>query len=395
MGKAGDKAAVDALIERLQSQYEAREIRTEAAKGLGLLRDTRAVEHLRCVASDTKEAREVRLASIGALGRMGDTDGLIVNLKADDIFVRRQAVEALGACRDKRAADVLHVALADNDTKVRSAAAAALGRSGAVSSCNALVPLLQDEDYEVVCAAAASLLQLGDSRGSERISESLKDDPRCFMQGKCAAIALVKIDDKRGAEYLRRHLNGIEFSERRSVVDSLRGVATPAAVSVLRDCLYDRDPAIVARAGEALKEMHGLRVRYILWRKGTFADTATVERLARDFDRLRTASVNPAGGPVISLLNKEERRIRQEAQSALSDPDERLARELVDLLGTSTIEGGPSHDEAYRRVRSIGEELNATGGVRRMQSVGYRVAALGGPGRLLESAWHGIGEWLE
>jgi hypothetical protein len=142
------------------------------------------------------------------------------------------------------------------------------------------------------------------------------------------------------------------------------------------DSQFDRDSAV-----EVLEELGGRRARFALIQ---YRLRLRRQALLGSLSNLRWRIVRP-------WRVSDPTAIQKQAQSRLARKDEDLANQLVQLLESTTRDG----DQSYERIRSVGEQINANGGLRRMQLIGYRVAALGGEGRKLEHVWDRIGEWQE
>jgi len=142
LGEIRDTRAVEPLIQALQDAYfdedffwETGEmesfspwVRNAAAEALGKIGDARAVEPLiKALKSET-----VRVNAAEALGNIGDiraVEPLIKTLKDKDQFFRRKAVEALGKIGDARAVEPLSkAALKDRDRHVQKLAQKALNK---------------------------------------------------------------------------------------------------------------------------------------------------------------------------------------------------------------------------------------------------------------------------
>jgi HEAT repeat protein len=180
------RPAVDSLIDALKHPDAL--IRQLAARGLGQIRDARAVEPL--IAS-LKGREDVRAAAATALGEIDDeraVEPLIAAVKDPGANVRAAAARALGQLGDVRAVDRLIMGLRDHESVVRGAAAVALGEIGDVKAVEPLINALHGRE-DVRAAAASALGQIGDPRAVEPLIAALKDLRLCVA----AAEALVKI----------------------------------------------------------------------------------------------------------------------------------------------------------------------------------------------------------
>jgi hypothetical protein len=125
LGKIGDTRAVEPLITALGDEGEI--VRWNTAQALGEIGDTRAMEPLITALGD--EAGFVRMDAAIALGEIGDkraVEPLIAALGGEDDSVRREAARALGEICDHRAIPALKKATVDSDEDVRIGARRAL-----------------------------------------------------------------------------------------------------------------------------------------------------------------------------------------------------------------------------------------------------------------------------
>ncbi len=102
LGRLGDRAAVPALIDVVESNDVDREHRIEAIRLLGLLRDPRAVEPLVDLLDDVR----LRTRASMALGRIGDRSAfepLVGQLQSEHGSARESGARGLGQLGDSRA----------------------------------------------------------------------------------------------------------------------------------------------------------------------------------------------------------------------------------------------------------------------------------------------------
>ena len=147
-----DKRAVNPLIVALKDKDV--KIRQFAAEALGEIKDNRAVEPLiailkdknrtvltrkvwsfdiqgKRVAKHEKTLEGAQTAAAKALGKIKDSralESLISALKNEDTELKKEAAEALGNMEDKQAIEPLIIALKDGDYAVRRTIAEALGK---------------------------------------------------------------------------------------------------------------------------------------------------------------------------------------------------------------------------------------------------------------------------
>lgn len=136
--------------------------RTNAAWGLGAMRNRQAVPLLSRALRDTESAVRARGAwALGALDAKEAVPALVEALKDTDAGVREQVAWALGAIGDRRAVDGLIGALNDSAAGVRKQAAWALGALGDSRAVSALTKSLKDPDAGVRKQAAWALGAIG------------------------------------------------------------------------------------------------------------------------------------------------------------------------------------------------------------------------------------------
>jgi Arc/MetJ family transcription regulator len=128
------------------------------------------------------EDNGVRRDAAKALGEMGDSRALepliLVLLEDDDKYVRADVARALGVLGDTGAVEPLMQALLeDEDSSVRDNAAEALGVLGDSRAVEPLIQaLLEDEESSVRIEAAKALGEIGDNRAVEALTQALEDE---------------------------------------------------------------------------------------------------------------------------------------------------------------------------------------------------------------------------
>ncbi|MGW8181483.1 MAG: HEAT repeat domain-containing protein, partial [bacterium] len=120
------------------------------------------------ISSPAKEATEA-LSKIGSLS----VEPLIAVLKDNNVSARRNAVEALGKIKDKRAVEPLIAALNDEDTDVRLSSIEVLGEMGDKRAIPSLTNALQDRRSKVQKSAQESLQKILEVMKNDRAIESL------------------------------------------------------------------------------------------------------------------------------------------------------------------------------------------------------------------------------
>lgn len=100
-------------------------VRLHAVKALGDTGDFRAVQPLIAILGD-KDCGHTAANALAKIGKRA-VEPLIISLKDENPFARRNAADALGKIKDARAVNPLINALKDNDLIVRRNSARALG----------------------------------------------------------------------------------------------------------------------------------------------------------------------------------------------------------------------------------------------------------------------------
>ena len=213
LGKIGDIRAVEPLIVALKDNNEF--VRKYAAEALGKIGDVRAIEPLIVVL--IQGDRFDRLDAVEALDNLNwepQTDyqkaiylitkwqwqecvkmgveavePLIVVLKENDKYVRKNAAETLGKIGDVRAVGPLINTLEDNNKDVRENVLVALSRIGDVRAIEPLIDALEDNNEDIRMYAAEALGKMGDVRAIPGLVFALRD----WYTGRKAADALNKL----------------------------------------------------------------------------------------------------------------------------------------------------------------------------------------------------------
>lgn len=173
--------AVEPLIAVVKDSSVGWFSRGHAARALGRIGDSRAVEPL--IAALTDENSSVRRHAASALGHIGDTvavEPLISALEDADSNVRLSAVTALGSIGDARAVDPLIFGLKDKKYYVRRNAAIALGEIGNPRAVKPLISALtmKDESMQVRTYVAEALGKIGDARAVQSLITTMKTAKR-------------------------------------------------------------------------------------------------------------------------------------------------------------------------------------------------------------------------
>jgi HEAT repeat protein len=168
-------------------------VRVNAAKALGLLRDTESVRAL-VEASDDPE-QQVRQAVVLALGDLQSSDGipaLIKSLRDEDWFVRAEAATALGKVGNVNSVPLLFPLLNDKDTYVRNSARKALIELATPENESAYLEALRSEDPLTARMGAIALAHIGNTAGLSILLEELETPSTSDTIKVIEAIVLLK-----------------------------------------------------------------------------------------------------------------------------------------------------------------------------------------------------------
>ena len=197
LGKMGDPAAVDRLLEALANDRSAL-VRAAAAGAVGELRESRGGEPLVVALDDP--APEVRQAAALALAQLkwgAAGSALARRLEVDrDGQVRELAAYALGEVGGTQWVAPLAWALVkDASSRVRLNAAEALGKVGAQGALDVLIAALADPDVHVRQAVVVALGRLGDARAVGPLEELLERSTKSGPEQLTARVwqALLKL----------------------------------------------------------------------------------------------------------------------------------------------------------------------------------------------------------
>ncbi|HUZ98341.1 MAG TPA: HEAT repeat domain-containing protein [Gaiellaceae bacterium] len=188
LGAMGSEQAIGALRDALGDG--SRDVRTAAARSLGRLRASAAVEDLVrvFVTADVAHGvageallglgsaalpalralthhgdpglREAAVELLGLLGEPADSPLLVARLRDSAAEVRASAARALGRLAAEDAAAAVRGALDDRIPFVRAAAARALGEIGGRDAAPALLALARSDHYDAAQSAARALARV-------------------------------------------------------------------------------------------------------------------------------------------------------------------------------------------------------------------------------------------
>jgi len=177
LGRLKDHEAVPGLCAALQY---APELRNAAARALGEIGDTGAVEALIQLlrSAGPTGTLQCRLGVLGALGRIKDAaaiPALCAALHDENPAIQDSAAQALGEIGGSEVVSALAEALSFPDEQVALRAAMALGRIRHPSALQALSKALASGRIELRASATQALAEIGDAAAVEELCRALRD----------------------------------------------------------------------------------------------------------------------------------------------------------------------------------------------------------------------------
>ncbi|MBI5631953.1 MAG: HEAT repeat domain-containing protein [Nitrospirae bacterium] len=303
LGKSGDSAAIDILIEALKNKnpqfsFEAakalgsltgwnliepravqaliaavREKNSAAAEALGSMSSPQAIKII-CEALQDKNP-EVRAAAANALNYMAAVakgnsemvDPLIEALSDDDPNVRMSAAEALGHLADPRATKALDRATADKNPDVAYRAVFALGKLKSPQDMDSMIAALKHKDPRVRQSAIFSLQNMNDQRAVEPLIAALQDENWYIRMRVASSFMFIK--DPRAVEPLIKALHDPYYNVAEVAARTLGELKDPRAIDPLIELLKENNPSLRMKYADALSQITGKNFgdNYDKWKK--------------------------------------------------------------------------------------------------------------------------------
>ena len=312
--RINDPRAGSVLLALLQG--EGVYTRAFAARGLGVVKESRAVTPLIAVLANEKESVPVRVEAARAVADLGAAAAVeplikIVASTSADPNLRLEAVTALGQLRAASAVELFIELMTEAWPSMRAAALAALARTHPDTFVLALSGLDVDQHWSVRAALATALAGLGLERAQPRLMEMMKDQDQRVLPAVLTALSTMGAPN---AESLMvERLTSDDVVVRQAAANGLARLKARTAVAALVKA-YDvaaRDPIYVARAAilAAVVELDPAAARGLLDRAMEDRDWATRVRAAAllrtlDPDADVTMRIRPAPGAALPELNE-------------------------------------------------------------------------------------------
>ncbi|MDI6756930.1 MAG: HEAT repeat domain-containing protein [Endomicrobiia bacterium] len=254
LGSLRDQRAVANLTAALRDIHPL--VRQSSVDSLGVLRAHSAVKQIGELLISDKES-QVRQSAALALGYIGNSDGqeyLVKALDDKEAGVKYSAAASLGQIRSPEAVAALSKALSDSDAGMRRSALVALDRTEDLSPLSSVRKLLSDTDPVVRALSAKFAGKFKDAESRPRLKEMLSDsDKRAVVN---AAYALARAGDNSGFQAVSKIVKSEQdVTIKTLAVEALEAMASPGAVSLLKEMLKDSDEYVKNSARYALIRM--------------------------------------------------------------------------------------------------------------------------------------------
>jgi cyclophilin family peptidyl-prolyl cis-trans isomerase/HEAT repeat protein len=223
-----------------------------AARGLGVLKESTAVNPLIALASAANAPREVVVSAIRALGTIGEkrAAATLVKLASEsaDPNIRLQAVTALGSLKAADGLPVVQDVLSDPWPAMRAAALHAAAAIDAENFVLVLSGMEPDSQWTVRSALADVLGTLPPNVALERTRSMLRDEDRRVVPSVLNALARLKAPDM--ANVALSQLKEPDFVVRATAARIVGELKPQGGVEALHEALKlaGADAAIDARA---------------------------------------------------------------------------------------------------------------------------------------------------
>jgi len=182
------------------------------------------------------------------------TEELLAALKDSNAHVRRNAAEALGGIRDRKATEPIVLLLKDAERDVRARAARSLGRLRDPAAAEALVAAMKDPERQVRREVVTALGELKDPRALPALLEAIQDTVEVR---EAATAALLETRDPRAVEPLIVSLKHRKEDVRRISAKLLAAIGGPRVIKPLILALKDPAADVRFEAASGLRKLSG------------------------------------------------------------------------------------------------------------------------------------------
>ena len=316
---------------------------------------------------------------------------VIAGASAEDVRVRRAAVEILGDLPDREAAGVLEGAVRDPDATVRATALRSLGRTGDTSAASVASESLSDPEPAVRRAAIFAVERLtadgsvadgsvADGSVADDPIRGLLTDPDPAVRAAAASAALHGTAHDAALDALRAMLASEDPHARECALDALEGSTSSETFDMAALGLSDPDARVRAAAARALATEDPIRATALLVRSLGDGSEAVRRAAARSLGRIGTSTAEPVLGALFDPALAEGALLTLAQLPAGLAPDvvrgyarEEAARAVADFDASLAID--PDGDD---RARLLNDSLIER--ARRQARDAFQAVALLGDG---------------
>lgn len=295
--------------------------RSFAARGLGAIKEARAIAPLVAILGNASEVVNVRIEAARALVDLGATQaadalaGILTTPKLDP-NLRLEAAMALGQLRSPRAAELFVDLATDRWPSMRAASLTGLARADAEMFVTVISGLDPDPHWSVRAALATALGTLGAEAARARLTVMLDDSDQRVIPSVLNAFVAAGIPDAEAV--LVKRLEAEDVVVRQTAAAGLAKLKAVKAAGALVQAYEraDKDPSYTARAAilAALAALDRTAARPLLERALTDRDWAVRVRAstllkgidpAADVSKMRPAPASPVAelNDLTALMN--------------------------------------------------------------------------------------------
>lgn len=249
--RIADPQAGPVLLALLQA--EGSMTRAFAARGLGVIKELRAVAPLTAITGNATEGVNVRIEAVRALADLGAMESVealikVISTPKLDPNLRLEAVTALGRLGAPGATEIFVDLLTESWPALRAAAFTALARTDADTFLSVLSGLDPDPHWSVRAALATALGGLDRERARPRLRVLLEDTDQRVIPAALNALVTVGAPEAE-AELLAR-VEAEDPTVRMTVANGLARLKSQKGVAALIGSYAraDNDPTYIARA---------------------------------------------------------------------------------------------------------------------------------------------------
>ena len=289
--------------------------RAFAARGLGVIKERRAIAPLVAILGNSAEYVTVRIEAARSLADLGATEAVDVLIKVlgtpkVDTNLRLEAVTALGQLGAPGAVDILVDLFTEPWPSMRAAALVALARTDPEMFVTVISALDPDPHWSVRAAMATALVSVGLDRAHPRLTAMLRDSDQRVIPS--VLNAMVTLGDTDAESALLERVEAEDVVVRLAVANGLARLKSRRGVTALVQAYEraDKDPTYVARAAvlAALVELDPEAAKPLLTRALGDRDWALRVRAAALLSKVDPtadlSAIRPAPPAPLSELNE-------------------------------------------------------------------------------------------